>query len=88
MTALTVTLALGMALIAGTVAWRLWSAAPPARAIEAEALALPADAEVTGLGASPSEILATVRRPDGAESLLTFRRADGKLLSETPIRRE
>ncbi len=85
---LTVTLGLGMILIAGTVAWRLWSAAPPALPIRAESLALPAGAEITALGASPSEILAAVRLPDGAEALLTFRRADGALLSQTPIRRQ
>ncbi len=86
--ALTVTLGLGMILIAGTVAWRLWSAAPPAQPIAAEALTLPAGAEVTGLGASASEILATVRLADGSEALLTFRRADGALLSQTPILRD
>lgn len=85
---LTVTLGLGMVVIVGTVSWRLWSAAPPAAPVAAEALALPAGAEITALGASPSEILVTTRDGAGAEVLRVFRRADGRLLSETPLRRE
>ena len=85
---LMVTMMLGVVVIAGTVAVRLWAPTPAAQPVEAGALALPEGAEITGLGASPVEILATVRLPDGAEALLTFRRADGELLSQTPIRRD
>lgn len=86
-TALTAILALGMIVIAGTIAWRLWTAAPPARPVAADSLPLPAGREITALGASPSELLVTTRDAEGREHLLLFRRADGALLSETPIER-
>ncbi len=85
---LMVTLAVGMAVIAGTVAWRLFSVAPPAQPVRAEALVLPEGHEITALGASGSEVLVTLRAPDGTERLRVFRRSDGALLSETPLRRE
>jgi hypothetical protein len=86
-TALTVILALGMVVIAGTVAWRLWSAAPPARPVEAGSLAIPAGAAITAVGASAAEILVTTRGPEGGEALRVYRRRDGALLSVTPIER-
>ncbi|SFI05145.1 hypothetical protein SAMN05216258_1047 [Albimonas pacifica] len=83
-----VTMMLGVAVIAVTIAVRLWAPQPAAQPVTAEALSLPEGAEITALGASSVEILATVRLPDGTEALLTFRRADGERLSQTPIRRE
>lgn len=85
---LTVTLSLGVVVIVGTVAWRLWSAAPPPVPVSAAALTLPAGQAITALGASASEILVSTRDDAGAERLLVFRRADGKRLSQTPILRE
>lgn len=85
---LMVTLAVGMAVIVGTITWRLFSVSPPPEPVRAEALVLPEGAEITALGATGSEVLVTLRSPDGAERLRVFRRSDGALLSETPIRRE
>ena len=88
---LMVVLGLGMALIAGTIAWRLGWNEPaiglPAP-VAAESLALPAGAEILALGGSGGEIFVALRLADGSESLLTFRRADGALLSQTEIARE
>lgn len=85
--ALTAILALGMVVIAGTVAWRLWTAAPPARPVAAESLAIPAGATITAVGASSAEILVTTRGAEGGERLRVYRRRDGALLSVTPIAR-
>lgn len=84
---LTVTMGLGMVVIASTVAFRLVASAPAPIPVRAEALDLPAGQKITALGASPAEILVTTRDADGAERLFVFRRADGNRLSETPIRR-
>ena len=54
----------------------------------AQDLALPAGAEILALGGSGGEIFVALRLEDGSEALLTFRRADGAMLSQTKIARE
>lgn len=86
-TGLMVVLALGVVVIAGTVAWRLGGmrvAQPQIPA--AETLSLPADAEIVALGGDGPNVLVVVREA-GGERLLTFRKSDGALLAETRIDR-
>ncbi len=86
-TGLMVVLALGVVVIAGTVAWRLGAMRPASFEIPtAEALELPAGAEILALGGDGPHILVAVREA-GGERLLTFRKSDGALLSETEIHR-
>ena len=84
---LLVTLALGMVVIAGTIAWKLSRERAPAKPVAAESLTLPQGETITALGASPSELLVTTRDSSGQERLRVFRRADGKPLSVTTIER-
>ncbi|SES75907.1 DUF6476 family protein [Oceanicella actignis] len=82
-------LALGMALIAATIAWRLTRAAPagaPAP-VRAESLVLPEGAEPLALGGDAAAIMVLTRMPDGAEWLLGLSREDGRELYRVPVRR-
>lgn len=90
-TALTVILGLGMLVITGSIAWRLLGPGalpPPAAAVGAESLTLPEGRAPVALGATGTEILVWTRDAAGAERLMLFRRSDGRLLSDTPVRRE
>lgn len=87
MTALTAVLILGMVVIAGTVAWRLAGPLSGAVPVTAEALVLPEGAEVLALGGAGAELSVLIRAPGGEERLLIYRRADGALISATPVRR-
>lgn len=88
-TALTVTLTLGMIVIASAVAWRLFGAPPaPAPApLEAAVLELPEGRVAIASGGMGAELHVWTRDAEGAERLMIFRRTDGALLSDTPIRR-
>lgn len=78
---------LGMVVIAGTVAWRLAGPLSGAVPVTADALTLPEGAEVLGLGGAGVELSVLIRDRDGAERLLIFSRANGALVSSTPVTR-
>lgn len=83
-------MALGVIVIAGTIAWRLGGSGGvlnPAAAITADAIALPAGLSVTAIGGDGAHILVLGRDADGAEVLITLRRADGTEASRVPVRR-
>ena len=84
-TALTAILALGMIVIAGTIAWRLAGPLSGARPVTAEALALPEGHVVEVIGGMGPEIVLMTRDASGAAALLVYRRSDGTLLSSTPV---
>lgn len=86
-TALTAILALGMIVIAGTIAWRLAGPLSDARPMTAETLALPEGHVVTAMGGSGPELSFLTRDAAGDEHVLIYRRSDGALLSSTPVRR-
>jgi hypothetical protein len=80
-------LALGVIVIAGTIAWRLGGMRTSAPEIPAaEAFELPAGAQIVALGGDGPYVLVAVRG-EGGERLLTFRKSDGALLAEAEIRR-
>ena len=86
---LMVVLMLGIVTIAVTIVMRLgFMDAPSAQKLTAEAIALPAQAEVTALGQGLQGVLVTVRMPDGSETLRLHDAATGALVRETRIERE
>lgn len=85
MTALTAILALGMIVIAGTIAWRLAGPLSSARPVSAEALILPEGHVVEVVGGAGPEIALLTRDAAGVARLLIYRRSDGVLLSSTPV---
>ena len=86
-TALTVTLTLGMIVIASAVAWRLFGAPPAPAPLAAAVLELPEGRVAIASGGMGAELHVWTRDAEGAERLMIFRRTDGALLSDTPIRR-
>ena len=84
-----VVLMLGIVTIAATIVIRLgFGGEPSAQKLTADAIALPAGAEITALGHGPSGVLITVRQEDGSEVLRLHDAATGRLLRETAIIRE
>ena len=84
-----VVLMLGIVTIAATIVIRLgFGGEPSAQKLTADAIALPAGAEITALGHGPDGVLVTVKTRDGAESLRLHDAATGELLRETAIIRE
>lgn len=86
-TALTVTLTLGMIVIASAIAWRLFGAPPAPAPLTAPELVVPAGRVAVASGGTGAELHVWTRDDLGAEHLMIFRRTDGVLLSDTPIRR-
>lgn len=85
-----VVMALGVVVIAGTIAWRLGGTGgtlTPVQAITADAVALPADLSVTAIGGDGPYLLVLGRDASGAEILVTLRKSDGTALSRTPVLR-
>ncbi|MEM7422820.1 MAG: DUF6476 family protein [Pseudomonadota bacterium] len=85
---LIVVLIVGFIAIASTLVIRLGFLGGRAEPIKAEALALPAGSEITGLGRASGAVLVTVRSADGRERLLNFDAGSGALVSETDIMRD
>ena len=84
-----VVLMLGIVTIAATIVIRLgFGGEPSAQKLTADAIGLPAGAEITALGHGPSGVLITVRQEDGSEVLRLHDAATGRLLRETAIIRE
>ena len=84
-----VVLMLGIVTIAATIVIRLgFGGEPSAQKLTADAIALPAGAEITALGQGPSGVLITVRQADGSEVLRLHDAATGRLLRETAIIRD
>ena len=84
-----VVLMLGIVTIAATIVIRLgFGGEPSAQKLTAEAIALPAAAEVTALGHGPDGVLITVRLANGTEALRLNDAETGELIHETVIDRE
>ena len=89
-TGMLVVMALGVIVIAGTIAWRLGGdggALTPVQAITAEAVVLPADFTVTAIGGDGPHVLALGRDASGDELLITLRKSDGAEVSRAQVRR-
>jgi hypothetical protein len=89
-TAMMAVMALGVLVIAGTIAWRLGGAAVPAPApvaLSAPDIALPEGFAVSAIGADGPLLLVLGRDAAGAEMLLSVRKSDGVETARTPVRR-
>lgn len=82
-----VALGVGVLFISGVVGWRLLQAQAPHVPVTAEAVALPAGAQITAVGGDGPTLLITARLPGGDEKLFVFTKSDGRLLSESLITR-
>ncbi|MEM7523175.1 MAG: DUF6476 family protein [Pseudomonadota bacterium] len=89
-TILTATLTIGVLTIAATLVIRILTedGPGPATDLTAEAVSLPAAAEILAVGATPSALTIAVRDEDGAETLRVFHPKTGALMSTVVISRD
>jgi len=88
---LMVVLIVGMLVVVAVMVIRLSTLEKPAVApapVSAEALTLPAGAEIVAVGQGASGVIVVTRDAAGAETLRVFDPATGAETSATPIRRE
>jgi hypothetical protein len=88
-TAMMGVMAVGVLVIAGTIAWRLGGglAQPAPTPLSAPDIALPTGFAVRALGADGPLLLVLGHDAAGAEMLLSVRKSDGVEVARTPVRR-